>query len=124
MTAGKLERNRLQVGYSKACIHLHSVLIQHGASELPPAQQTSVRSLDTVMVAVMGVYVKYRKDLQRIFCEDAGRERLRSEFSRYFELSVDRVELAARMVGAQADVRAAQQALAALDILANLQVPV
>ena len=123
VTAGKLERNRLQVGYSKACIHLHSVLIQHGASELPLAQQTSVRSLDSVMVAVMGVYVKYRKDLQQIFCADAGRERLQSAFSRYFELSVDRVELAARIADAQADVRMAQQALAALDILANLQVP-
>lgn len=124
VTAGKLERNRLQVGYSKACIHIHSVLIQHGASELPLAQQTSVRSLDNVMVAVMGVYVKYRKDLQRIFCEDAGRERLRSEFGRYFELSADRVALAERRAGAQADVRTAQQALAALNLLANLQVPV
>jgi hypothetical protein len=75
------------------------------------------------MVAVMGVYVKYRKDLQQIFCEDAGRERLQSEFCRYFELSVDRMELASRIVDAQADVRTAQQGLAALDILARLQVP-
>lgn len=123
VTAGKLERNRLQVGYSKACIHIHSVLIRHGASDLPLAQQTSVRSLDNVMVAVMGVYVKYRKDLQQIFCEDAGRERLQSEFCRYFGLSVDRMELAARIVDAQADVRTAQQGPAALDILARLQVP-
>lgn len=123
VTAGKLERNRLQVGYSKACIHIHSVLIKHGASELPLAQQTGVRSLDSVMVAVMGIYVKYRKDLKTIFCEDTGRERLQNEFSRYFELSVDRLELASRIADAEAHVRIAQHGLAALDILRNLQVP-
>lgn len=122
VTAGKLDRNRLQVGYSKACITINGVLIQHGVSELPLAQQTSVRSLDNVMVAVMGVYVKYRKDLQQIFCEDAGRERLQHEFSRYFELSVDRMELAARIADAEADVRTAHQALAALETLTSLQV--
>ncbi len=122
VTAGKLERNRLQVGYSRACITINGILIQHGVSELPLAQQTSVRSLDNVMVAVMGVYVKYRKDLQQIFCEDAGRERLQAEFSRYFELSVDRMALASRIADAEADARTAQQALAALDILAGLQV--
>ena len=123
VTAGKLERNRLQVGYSKACITIHGVLIQHGVSELPLAQQTSARSLDNVMVAVMGVYVKYRKDLQQIFCEEAGRQRLQKEFSRYFELSADRTAMASRIADADADLRTAQLGLAALDILTHQQVP-
>lgn len=123
VTAGKRDRNRLQMAYSKACIFINGVLIRHGVSELPRAQQTSARSLDNVMVAVMGVYVKYRQDLQAIFCEDAGRERLQKEFCRYFELSVDRVEIASRIANTEADVRTAQQGLAALDILTRLQVP-
>ncbi|RZA14590.1 MAG: hypothetical protein EOP02_26290, partial [Proteobacteria bacterium] len=60
VTPGKLERNRLQVAYSKACIEINAILIRHGVTELPLAQRTAVRSLDNVMVAVMGVYVKYR----------------------------------------------------------------
>jgi hypothetical protein len=111
------------VVYSKACIFINGVLIRHGVLELPLAQQTSVRSLDNVMVAVMGVYVKYRKDLQAIFCEVAGRERLQREFLRYFELSVDRIALALRISNMEADMQTAQQGLAALDILTNLQVP-
>ncbi|MBH1965649.1 MAG: 50S ribosome-binding GTPase [Comamonadaceae bacterium] len=117
MTPGKLERNRLQVGYSKACIEINAVLIKHGVSELPQAQRTSVGSLDNVMVAVMGVYVKYRKDLKQIFCEEAGRARMRSEFVRYFELSSDRVELATSISAACGAVDAAQRALVALDVL-------
>ncbi len=123
VTAGKLERNRLQAGYSKACIHLNGVLIKHGVSELPLAQQTGVRSLDNIMVAVMGVYVKYRKDLQQIFCEDAGRQHLQEEFSRYFELSTDRLTLASRIANAETDVRTAEQGQAGLDFLSRLQVP-
>jgi len=122
VTAGKLERNRLQMAYSKACITINAVLIQHGVSELPLAQQTSLRSLDHVMVAVMGVYVKYRKDLKAIFCESAGRERITREFSRYFELSLDRTALASRIAQSEADVRMAQQGLTALDMLSNLPV--
>ena len=124
VTAGKLERNRLQIGYSKACIYLNGVLIRHGAADLPQAQQTGVRSLDQVMVAVMGVYVKYRKDLHRLFCEEAGRTRLQQEFAHYFELSADRVALASCIADAEADLRTVQHGQAALDTLSNLQVPV
>ena len=123
VTAGKLERNRLQIGYSKACIYLNGVLIRHGAADLPQAQQTGVRSLDQVMVAVMGVYVKYRKDLHRLFCEEAGRTRLQQEFAHYFELSADRVALASCIADAEADLRTVQHGQAALDTLSNLQVP-
>lgn len=119
ITQGKLERNRLQVGYSKACIEINAVLIKHGVMELPEAQQTKVRSLDSVIVAVMGVYVKYRKDLHGIFCEEAGRERLRAEFTRYFELSADRVALASRLASAEIGVRIAQQGSLALEVLAQ-----
>lgn len=113
ITPGKLERNRLQVAYSKACIEINAVLLKHGATELPLAQQTSVRSLDSVMVAVMGVYVKYRRDLSEIFCQAPGRERLLREFSRYYEASMDRVALVRSVTDAGQALRAADQALAA-----------
>ena len=118
ITPGKLERNRLQVTYSKACIEINAILIRHGVTELPLTQRTAVRSLDNVMVAVLGVYVKYRKDLQQIFCEIAGREHLEREFARYFELSVDRVELSASIVTAENELGIVQRALQALPSLA------
>lgn len=117
ITQGKLERNRLQVGYSKACIEINAVLIKHGVTDLPEVQKTQVRSLDSVIVAVMGVYVKYRKDLREIFCEDSGRARLLAEFARYFELSADRVELASSLESAQIGLRIARQGAAALEML-------
>jgi hypothetical protein len=118
VTPGKLERNRLQVAYSRACIEINAILIRHGVTELPLVQQTAVRSLDNVMVAVLGVHVKYRKDLHRIFCEAAGRERLHREFARYFEWSADRVELSASMTTAENELDLAQRALEALLSLA------
>ncbi|WP_416402143.1 GTPase [Alicycliphilus denitrificans] len=117
MTPGKLERNRLQVAYSKACIKIGAILTRHGAMDLPPAQQTQVKSLDSVMVAVLGVSVKYRKDLQRLFCEAAGRAALAQDFTRYFELSADRQALAARIGQARSDAQAAERAMAAMAVL-------
>ncbi|MFW1859448.1 GTPase [Acinetobacter defluvii] len=93
MTAGKQERARIQVAYSRACIDINSHLIRYGVVGLPSPQQTNVRSLDTVMVAVMGVSVKFRDDLKKIFCSTSGRERLQREFAHYFELSSDREAL-------------------------------
>ena len=93
MTAGKRDRNRIQVAYSRACIDINSHLIRYGVIELPENQKSNVRSLDTIIVAVLGVSVKLRKDLQRIFFEEAGLNHLRYEFARYFELSTDRVAL-------------------------------
>ncbi|MGE8317438.1 MAG: GTPase [Comamonas sp.] len=116
-TAGKQERARLQVAYSHACLAINAHLVRHGVVDLPAAQQTSVRSLDTVMVAVLGVSVKYRDDLRRLFCEPAGRDRLQQEFARYFELSEDRAALARQVVDAEAGIAAAGQALVALRML-------
>ncbi|MDM0106602.1 50S ribosome-binding GTPase [Variovorax sp. J22R24] len=114
VTPGKLERNRLQVAYSKACIEINAILIKHGVTELPLTQRTAVRSLNSIMIAVLGVYVKYRKDLQQIFCEVAGRERMEKEFARYFEMSADRVELSASIAAAERDLCVAERALEAL----------
>lgn len=106
MTAGKLERARLQIAYSRACLYLKGFLTGHGVIELPAAQQTAANSLNTVMVAVMGVSVKYRADLRRIFCEAAGRESLQRQFTHYYELSSDRQALAAEISRAQAQLNA------------------
>ncbi|MFX6334794.1 hypothetical protein ABTF54_19215, partial [Acinetobacter baumannii] len=86
LTAGKRERARIHVAYSRACIAIRAHLIQHGVEGLPASQQTSVASLDTVMVAVLGISIKYRADLRRRFCEPAGQAQLKEAFLHYYEL--------------------------------------
>lgn len=117
LTAGKQERARIQIAYSRACIAINAHLVKHGVVGLPQAQQTSVTSLDTVMVAVMGVSVKYREDLRKIFCEPEGRDRLGRDFARYFELSDDRQALASQIAQCEAERVAADKALQALATL-------
>ncbi|MFJ3056811.1 GTPase [Herbaspirillum sp. NPDC087042] len=120
LTAGKRERARIQIAYSRACIAIRGHLVKHGVEGLPAAQQTSVRSLDTVMVAVMGVSVKYRDDLRRRFCEPAGRAQLTDAFLHYYELSEDRQALVQALVEAGQALQAArraQQSLAQLEAL-------
>jgi len=90
------------------------VLVAQGVIGLPEAQQTGVRAMDSVMVAVMGVSVKFRDDLRRIFCSDAGREKLQREFSVYFEASKDRRALQAQIAQAETSLAASTKALASL----------
>jgi hypothetical protein len=102
------------VAYSRACIRLDGFLAGHGVSSLPQEQQTAAGSLNTVMVAVMGVSVKFRADLRRMFCEAAGRARLHAAFAHYFELSRSRTALRDRINEASAALDATDRALAAL----------
>jgi len=113
-TAAKLERAHIQVAYSRACIHLDGFLAGHGVSGLPREQQTAAGSLNTVMVAVMGVSVKFRADLHRMFCEAPGRARLQAAFAHYFELSRSRAALRDRITESSVALDAADRALAAL----------
>lgn len=118
LTVGRLERARVQVAYAKVCLQLNAALTKHGANELPAAQHTVARSLNSVMVAVLGVSVKYRADLRQMFQEAAGREQLHRDFARYYELSADRQALAAHLDDLQghlAAVHTAQEALRALE---------
>lgn len=115
MTAGKQERARLQVAYSLACIDINSHLVRHGVVSLPAKQRSNVRSLDTVMIAVLGVSVKSRKDLRKIFAEAAGRDKLRHGFAHYFELSSDREALAQQLLAVTADLLKVDQARTALN---------
>lgn len=117
ITAGKLERAHIQIGYSRACIEIDSFLAGHGVTGVPQKQQTVARALNSVMVAVMGVSVKFRKDLQRMFCEAAGRERLQREFIHYYELSADRQALRESIAGTESLIAASARALAALHAL-------
>lgn len=117
MTAGKQERARLQIAYSRACIAINSHLVEYGAVGLPAAQRTSVRSMDTVMIAVMGVSVKYRADLRRIFCEQAGRDKLVQDFTHYFEISEGRRALEAQIETSQKQLQQTRQALEELALL-------
>lgn len=120
LTAGKRERARIQIAYSRACIAIRGHLVKHGVESLPAAQRTSVRSLDTVMVAVMGVSVKYRDDLRRRFCEEAGRAQLMAAFQHYYELSEERQALAHAIAEAAHAVQATQRAQHALQQLGAL----
>lgn len=117
ITAGKLERAHIQIAYSRACIAIDSFLAGHGVIGLPVGQETVARALNSVMVAVMGVSVKFRKDLRRMFCEPAGRERMQRDFTHYYELSADRKALAARIADAGSAIVASGNALSALHSL-------
>ncbi|WP_243844043.1 GTPase [Paraburkholderia caballeronis] len=117
ITAGKLERAHIQIAYSRACIEIDGFLAGHGVIDLPSEQHTAARSLNTVMIAVMGVSVKFRKDLRRMFCEEPGRERMQREFSHYYERSGDRQALASLIAQTEAAIAASDKASAALDRL-------
>lgn len=117
MTPGKQERARLQVAYSRVCIDINSHLVRHGVVSLPIDQRSNVRSLDTVMTAVLGVSVKSRNDLRKIFGEHAARVKLRHDFAHYFERSSDREALAQQLLELENDLAKADQALAALTVL-------
>jgi hypothetical protein len=117
ITAGKLERAHIQIAYSRACIAIDSFLAGHGVIGLPSEQETVARALNSVMVAVMGVSVKFRKDLRRMFCTDAGREQMQRDFAHYFELSADRKALAARILQSESMIDALNKASKALRAL-------
>ena len=110
VTAGKRDRNRIQVAYSRACIDINSHLVRYGVVGLPDTQKSNVRSLDTVMVAVMGISVKLRKDLKLIFEDESGRQRLHREFAHYFEVSADRMHLKEQLQDLQQQLQQIQQA--------------
>jgi len=117
LTAGKVERARIQIAYSRACMEIDGFLAGHGVIGLPSGRQAGAGSLNTVMVAVLGVSVKHRNDLRGIFCSPPGRERLQREFTAYYEQSADRLALAKQVLQAESDVSALQKALAALQAL-------
>ncbi len=117
ITAGKLERAHIQIAYSRACIEMDGFLAGHGVIGLPSEQQTVANSLNSVMIAVMGVSVKFRKDLRKMFCEAAGRDRIQRDFSHYYELSTDRKMLSTRISDTESTIAAVEKAMAALTVL-------
>ena len=72
------------------------------------------------MVAVMGVSFKYRNDLRQIFCEAAGRDRLKQAFAHYYELSEDRMLLARQIAESTSSLSDVEEALAAMRTLENI----
>lgn len=113
-TAAKQERARVQVAYSRACIRIDALLAGHGVCGLPREQETAAASLNTVMVAVMGVSVKFRADLRRLFCTAQGQARLKADFAHYFELSQGRLRLRDEMAAAACRLEATRRACADL----------
>ncbi|MGO3301164.1 MULTISPECIES: GTPase [Psychrobacter] len=120
LTAGKKERNRIQVAYSRACIDINSHLIRYGVVGLPESQKTNVRSIDTVLVAVLGVSVKLRRELNLIFFQEAGRQRLKREFCNYFEVSQERMANKQHIDKLNANLAHIKAALIAVSDLENM----
>lgn len=92
ISAGKLDRARIQIAYSRACLLIRSVLSKYGMLQLHQSPIAGASSLNTVMVAVMGVSVKFRPQLRRIFGQAAGRESLLDNFKVYFDKSENRLQ--------------------------------
>lgn len=120
LTAGKKERNRIQVAYSRTCIDINSHLIRYGVVGLPESQKTNVRSIDTVLVAVLGVSVKLRRELNLIFFQEAGRQRLKREFCNYFEVSQERMANKQHIEKLNANLAHIKAALIAVSDLENM----
>ncbi|ALK34327.1 GTPase [Burkholderia plantarii] len=114
-TAGKRERGQIQIAYSRACIEIDGFLAGLGVAELPPGRAQAASSIHSVMIAVMGISVKFREDLRRMFGEAAGRDRLRRDFTHYYELSAERVALAGELAGREQARAATARAVAAID---------
>lgn len=116
-TAAKQQRAKVQIAYSGACIAINSHLIRHGVVGLPKAQQTNVKSIDSVIVAVLGISVKFRAQLRHIFYSDAERERLMREFNFYFEQSAASQALVAQVTALAETLVQIEVAQAALERL-------
>lgn len=91
MTAAKQDRNRLHVAYSRACLLMRSVLLRYGMNRITTDDYSNNTSLATVMVAVMGVNVKYRSHLRAIFGTPEARQNLLTKFKYYFDISERRL---------------------------------
>ncbi|MFW1689859.1 GTPase [Acinetobacter ursingii] len=116
-TAGKQQRAKVQIAYSRACIDINSHLIRHGVVGLPEDQQTHVKSLDTVIVAVFGISVKFREHLRTLFYSDVERARLQREFAFYFEKSAGRAALVEQLTQLEKQLGDIAQAQTALKML-------
>jgi GTP-binding protein EngB required for normal cell division len=114
VTAGKLERARQQLALTKVNRRIGGYLVGHGVDELPPSPGCVASSMNTVMVAVLGISVKYLEDMRRIYCAPSGRAHLQERFTHYYEVSKDRLALADRITGAAAALDETGRALAAL----------
>lgn len=113
-TAAKQQRAKVQIAYSRVCIDINSHLIRHGVVGLPENQQTQVKSIDTVIVAVFGISVKFRDHLKTLFYTDTERARLQREFRFYFQKSASQQALVSELeqtAQQQKNIAAAQNAL-------------
>ena len=78
-------------------------------------EEVGASSLNTVMVAVMGISVKFRPQLRRMFGEAAGRDALLHDFKVHFDQSKNRLQALAEIEEESAQIntiKTAQQVLA------------
>ena len=120
LTQGKKDRNRIQLAYSRACIDLNSHLIRYGVVGLPAKHQTASPSLNSVIVAVLGISIKLRRELNIIFFQSAGRQRLQREFAHYFEQSQRRMADKQQLKDYHATLSCIENALAAVKDMEQL----
>lgn len=114
-TAAKQDRARIQIAYSRACLLIRSVLTKYGMLYLNQSSQIGASSLNTVMVAVMGVSVKFRPQLRRMFGEADGRDSLLRDFKVHFDKSENRLSALAEIAEESAQINTIETAQQVLE---------
>ncbi|WP_313206519.1 GTPase [Stenotrophomonas sp.] len=127
-SSGRSLRSKIITGHllasAKINLSLSSYLGAHGVDALPPDPSRPPTTMDTVLVAVLGISVKFLDDLRRLFCGSEGPERLRREFLHYFDVSQERVQRLQQRALLQRELERAsdaQSGLASLPAPGSLQ---
>ncbi len=115
MTDAKRARTKQQLVYSRINLRLSAHLTGHAVQLHLPDPGAMPAGLNTVMVTVLGVAVKYRDELRRMFCETAGAQRLQRAFTGYYDGSGARLQAVADAASCRDAVHDAKQTLALLE---------
>ena len=120
-SSGRSLRSKIITGHllasAKINLSLSSYLGAHGVDALPPDPSRPPTTMDTVLVAVLGISVKFLDDLRRLFCGSEGLERLRREFLHYFDVSQERVQRLQQRALLQRELERASDAQSGLAFL-------
>lgn len=114
MTDAKRARTRQQLVYSRINLRLSAYLTGNAVQLHLPDPGAMPAGLNTVMVTVLGVAVKYRDELRRMFCETSGANRLQRAFTGYYDTSGARLQAVAEAASCRDALHEAEQMLALL----------
>ncbi len=103
---------RRNLALIRACTQVDACLKSHGVIGMLRGEQANA-SLNSAMVAVLGLAVKKQEVGYRLFATAEGHAQLQREFARYFDASPDSVAQQEKIAAADEAVAQVQQALAA-----------